>query len=44
LFIIKALTLHAYLINDFPPVCTCCSKVHEVDTAGTSQPEPHHSN
>jgi len=27
----KALTLHGHLVNDVPPVCTCRSKLHEVE-------------
>jgi hypothetical protein len=27
----RALTLHTYLINDVPPVCTCRSKIHEIE-------------
>lgn len=27
----KALTLHTHLVHDVPPVCTCRSKVHEIE-------------
>jgi hypothetical protein len=30
-FINKALILHAHLVNDVPPVCTCRNRAHEVE-------------